>query len=229
MKNMKFKILGIVLILAVNSSFGQARIIDQLDPASSGNLLFKNERYEKVQGSPYILQTFMLGYIGNSKQNLLFRYNNEADNIEVKFDEEKVYVLTKEEKFGSVLIGQNNYVLFNYVNLNGESIHGYLIEKNKGTVSLLKRERIIIKKEKKVESSYDTYEPPKFVRGNDEYYIKLKDNSVVPFPKNKKGILELFPNQKQAIEEYIKTNKTSFSNESNMIQLMQFISDTITE
>ena len=226
---MKFKCSLILFILVANLSFSQARIFDQLDPANSGSLMVNNERYEKVQGFPYVAQTFMLGYIGVSKQNLLFRYNNEADNIEVKFDEEKVYVLTKEEKFGSVLIGQNNYVLLNYTNLNGESIYGYLIEKNKGAVSLMKRERIIIKKEKKVESSYDTYEPPKFVRGNDEFYLKLKDNSVVAFPKNKKGILELFPDQKQVIDDFIKTNKTSFTNESSMIQLVQFISGKIVE
>jgi hypothetical protein len=226
---MKFKCSLILFILVANLSFSQARIFDQLDPANSGSLMVNNERYEKVQGFPYVTQTFMLGYIGVSKQNLLFRYNNEADNIEVKFDEEKVYVLTKEDKFGSVLIGQNNYVLLNYTNLNGESIYGYLIEKNKGAVSLMKRERIIIKKEKKVESSYDTYEPPKFVRGNDEFYLKLKDNSVVAFPKNKKGILELFPDQKQAIDDFIKTNKTSFTNESSMIQLVQFISGKIVE
>jgi hypothetical protein len=226
---MKFKCSLILFILAANLSFSQARIFDQLDPVNSGSLMVNNERYEKVQGVPYVTQTFMLGYIGVSKQNLLFRYNNEADNIEVKFDEEKVYVLTKEEKFGSVLIGQNNYVLLNYTNLNGESIYGYLIEKNKGAVSLMKRERIVIKKEKKVETSYDTYEPPKFVRGNDEFYLKLKDNSVVAFPKNKKGILELFPDQKQAIDDFIKTNKTSFTNESSMIQLVQFISGKIVE
>jgi len=216
-------------MLAANLSFGQARIFDQLDPVNSGSLMVNNERYEKVQGFPYVTQTFMLGYIGISKQNLLFRYNNEADNIEVKFDEEKVYILTKEEKFGSVLIGQNNYVLLNNTNLNGESVYGYLIEKNKGAVSLMKRERIIIKKEKKVETSYDTYEPPKFVRGNDEYYLKLKDNSIVPFPKNKKGVLDLFPTQKQAIEDFIKANKTSFSTESSMMQLAQFISSTMVE
>jgi len=226
---MKFKCSLILFILAANLSFSQARIFDQLDPVNSGSLMVNNERYEKVQGVPYVTQTFMLGYIGVSKQNLLFRYNNEADNIEVKFDEEKVYVLTKEEKFGSVLIGQNNYVLLNYTNLNGESIYGYLIEKNKGAVSLMKRERIVIKKEKKVETSYDTYEPPKFVRGNDEFYLKLKDNSVVAFPKNKKGIFEIFPDQKQAIDDFIKTNKTSFTNESSMIQLVQFISGKIVE
>lgn len=226
---MKFKSSVIIFILTINLSFSQARIVDQLDPANSGNLLVSNERYEKVQGTPYITQTFMLGYIGNSKQNLLFRYNNESDNIEVKFDEEKVYVIPKEEKFGSILIGQNKYVLFNYVNFNGESVHGYLIEKNKGAVSLMKRERIIIKKEKKVETSYDTYEPPKFVRGNDEYYLKLKDNSIVAFPKNKKGVLELFPAQKQAIEDFIKTNKTSFTNESSIIQLTQFIAGNMAE
>ena len=93
----------------------------------------------------------------------------------------------------------------------------------------MKRERIIIKKEKKVESSYDTYEPPKFVRGNDEFYLKLNDNSVVAFPKNKKGILELFPDQKQAIDDFIKTNKTSFTNEQSMTQLVQFISGKVVE
>ena len=87
---MKFKCSLILFMLAANLSFGQARIFDQLDPVNSGSLMVNNERYEKVQGFPYVTQTFMLGYIGISKQNLLFRYNNEADNTEVKFDDEIV-------------------------------------------------------------------------------------------------------------------------------------------
>jgi hypothetical protein len=219
----------VLFLLASNLCFSQLQTIDRLDPSSSGFILVSSERYVKVQGSPYIIESFTSGTIGVSKQNLLFRYNNEADNIEVKFDEGKVYVLSKEENYGSVLIGKNKYVLLNYVNQKGESTYGYLIEKSKSNLSLFKRERIVISKEKLAASSYDTYEPPKFVRGDDEYYLKHKDNSIISFPKNKKRIVEMFPDQKQPIEEFIKTNKTSFSNESNIIQLVQFIDSLLVE
>lgn len=217
-------------IVSFNVNFAQIRLSDFFDTTIAKDMAINNaKRYNKINGSPYINTVFMNGLIGENKQPFLLRYNAESDEIELKLDEENIYVIPKETKFQNISIGLNNYKLTSYTDFKGQFVTGYLIEKSKGAISLMKREKMIIKPEKIAQSSYETYEPAKFIRGNDEYYLKLKDNSVVVFPKNKKGIIELFPNQKQAIEEYIKTNKTSFSNESNMIQLVQFISDTLTE
>lgn len=216
--------------LAFNINFSQLRLSDFFDTTIAKDMAVNNaKRYNKITGSPYILTTFINGTVGDNKQPFLLRYNAESDFIELKFDEENTYVIPKESKFQNITIGINNYKLTSYTDLKGQFVTGYLIEKSVGVISFLKREKIVIKPEKIAQTSYDTYEPAKFIRGNDEYYLKLKDNSIVAFPKNKKGILELFPSQKQAIEDFIKTNKTSFSNESNLIQLTQFISGTMVE
>jgi len=220
----------LVTVLSFNVNFAQIRLSDFFDTTIAKDMASNNaKRYDKINGSPYIYTTFINGMIGENKQQFLLRYNAESDEIELKFDEENIYIIPKENKFQNISIGLNNYILSSYTDTKGQFVTGYLIEKSKGSLSVLKREKMVIKPAKIAQTSYDTSEPAKFIRGSDEYYLKLKDNSIVAFPKNKKGILELFPAQKQAIEDFIKTNKTSFSNESSMIQLAQFISGTMAE
>jgi hypothetical protein len=219
-----------IAFLSFTNSYGQIRISDFFDPTVARDMAIStNNRYSKVTGSPYINTAFINGFIGENKQPFLLRYNAESDAIELKFDEESIYIIPKETKFTNIVIGLNRYKLSNYTDLKGQFINGYLIEKTNGTVALLKREKIVIKPEKIATTSYETSEPAKFTRGSDEYYLKLKDNTIVAFPKNKKGILELFPAQKQAIEDFVKTNKTSFSNEQDLVKLTQFITGLLVE
>jgi len=219
-----------ITFLSFTTSYGQIRISDFFDPTIARDMAIStNNRYSKVTGSPYITTAFINGFIGENKQPFLLRYNAESDAIELKFDEENIYIIPKETKFTNIVIGINRYKLSNYTDLKGQFINGYLIEKTNGTVALLKREKIVIKPEKIATTSYETSEPAKFTRGSDEYYLKLKDNTIVAFPKNKKGILELFPAQKQAIEDFVKTNKTSFSNEQDLVKLTQFIAGLLVE
>lgn len=227
---MKTIITLFLTVLSFNVNIAQMRISDFFDTPVSIELIVKNnKRYDKIEGTPYTNPVFMNGQLGENKQIFLLRYNAESDFIELKFDEENIYVVPKEIKFSNIKIGTNNYKLSNYTDLKGQFVYGYLVEKTTDSISLMKREKIMIKPEKKPTTGYDSYEPSRFVNMNDEYYLKLKDNSVVAFPKNKKGILELFPTQKQAIEDFIKTNKTSFTNESSMIQLTQFIAGSMAE
>ena len=227
---MKIILTLFIAVFSCNSSYSQVIISELFNPTLAREMAISNSnRNSKISGSPYIVTVFTTGFVGENKQPFLLRYNAESDAIELKFDEENIYIIPKETKFTNIVIGVNRYKLLNYTDLKGQFINGYLIEKTNGTVALFKREKIVIKPEKIATTSYETSEPAKFIRGSDEYYLKLKDNTIVAFPKNKKGILELFPAQKQAIEDFVKTNKTSFSNEQDLVKLTQFITGLLVE
>src|SRR5690606_17138349 len=107
----------------------------------------------------------------------------------------------------------------------GKDVKGYMLEKlNANGVSLLKKEQVILLPERQPVNGYGSYVPPKFEKGSDEYYLELKDKSVVAFPKNKKKLTELFADKKSDIDSFFKANKISFKTEHDMIAITKFSS-----
>jgi hypothetical protein len=71
-------------------------------------------------------------------------------------------------------------------------------------------------------SSYAEEKPPKYVIEKSKYFIKIQDN-LTAFPEKKSELLKLFPNNKEAIELYLKDNKIKFNEDSSLLLLINFL------
>lgn len=221
---MKKTIIALFLLGAFSGS--AQSILDQLD-ASGG--LYRDRPdggyHEKAQGSPYINETFAVSEIAGLVGNVRTRYNAERDEIEIQNDQSQIFVLNKKDNFAKISNTYGKYVLrlVNYKNTSGDPVYGYLVELTTlNGISLLKRDKIILQKERQGKSSYDTYTPAKFVKAADDFYIELKDKSIIALPKNKKKFLELFPDKKDAITAFLKNNDYSM-NEADMTKIVRFV------
>jgi hypothetical protein len=179
---------------------------------------------DNATGSPYLTSSFTLGTISNVEEALLVKYNAYTDEIELDNGNNKTFILPKDEEFNTITLKTGGvYRLFNYKN-DGKDVKGYLLEKlNVNEVSLLKKEQIILIPERQPVNGYGSYVPAKFEKGSDEYYLQLKDKSVVAFPKSKKKLIEIFPAKKSEIETFLKSNKVSFKGEQDMMTITNFI------
>lgn len=65
--------------------------------------------------------------------------------------------------------------------------------------------------------------PAKYVKMDDTFFLKNKDKGTSKFPDNKKGLLKLFPDKKEAIESFLKENKIDFDSESDLMKIIDFI------
>jgi hypothetical protein len=54
-----------------------------------------------------------------------------------------------------------------------------------------------------------------------QYFIAKASGSFVPF--NKKKVLQLFPEKKELIQEYLKTNKTDFDSKADLLHFAGFL------
>jgi len=54
-----------------------------------------------------------------------------------------------------------------------------------------------------------------------QYFISNPSSNFVPF--NKKKVFQLFPQKKEAIQEYLKTNKLDFNSKNDLMQLAGFL------
>jgi hypothetical protein len=229
MHKLVFTFITAISVLSVNA---QNTILDRLDPTHSGsfgrNNVF-NKAKENILGTPYLNDKFNYAEISGVEGGFMMRYDAASDQVEIRDekDNDKVFILPKKDEFGSVNFKFNNYMLklFNYTNDEKENQIGYLVElTTENGVSLLRRDKISLQEAKDAKNSYDKGSPPKYVKARDEYYLQLKDKSIIVFPKNKKTLQEAFPAKKEAIEAYIKTNKLSFKDEKDMAAITRFIS-----
>ncbi|AWA29552.1 hypothetical protein HYN48_05315 [Flavobacterium magnum] len=177
-------------------------------------------------GTPYVLPNFVLAQISNVKETILVKYNAYSDEMEIDNGDGKIFLLPKQDDFNTVTLKTGTvYRLVDYKNSENVSAKGYMVEKTTvNGVTLLKKEKVTLIPEKQPMNGYGSYTPPRYDKQSEEYYLMLKNNSVVSFPKNKKKLQELFPEQAEKINTYLKENDLSFKKENDMVKLTEFLS-----
>lgn len=216
------------LILVSFSSQGQGRsILDILD--NTGGSIFRNrviyKEKDNVIGSPYVNDLFLTSEISGTENVFQTRYNAYTDEIEVRHDD-SVFVIPKEQQYSSIYykLSNSRLQLLRYNAQKDEYIYGYLFELYvKEMFGIYKREKVSFQDERQPVNGYSLPTPPKYNKNSPEYYLKMNDSTVVPFPKNKKALKDLFPTKEEAIFNYLKSEKNSFKNEEDMIKLTKFL------
>lgn len=212
------------------SSISTLRVRDLIDPNHSGNYdrnHVMDSKKETVEGSPYLTTKYDYGNIAGVDQLIMMRYNAYADEIEIQDGETKTYILPKKEEFSNINFKSLNYKLrlVNYTDAKDATVYGYLAEVAAvNGVSLFRRDHILLQAQKEAANSYDSDRPAKYIKGKPDFYLEQKDKKIIPFPKNKKGLQELYPSQKEAINTFFKENDYSFKDEKDLIKIAEFTS-----
>jgi hypothetical protein len=213
------KFLFFVLFSFINvNSFSQLPIL-------AGKSL-KSGLKTKINGSPYQQKMFALAKVGTIDQKSLLRYNIFNDEFEFITSRKDTLILDKIEDFATIFFTEINkkYQLTTYTNSKNKLFYGYLINlKEINGFTLFKKENITFMEEKIAKTSLEVNMPAKFVKTNDTFFLKNKDKGTSEFPENKKGLLKLFPDKKEAIESFLKENKIDFDSESDLMKIIDFI------
>ena len=186
-------------------------------------------KYEDIEGSPYIDVEFPIGRIYSADFELIktafVRYNAYTDNMEISLDENGVdyYLVKKLPDFLYFVINNKTYGAFEY-NVNASKTINYFVilsENKKSKSILLKREHVIFKKGKKLESSFLSPTPNRFIRLKDELFIKI-DDQIIEIPKKIKDVSNLFLGKNKEMETFIKSKKMKTTNEADLLELVNY-------
>ncbi|TDE31253.1 hypothetical protein E0I61_00695 [Flavobacterium ranwuense] len=226
------KLLLNTLLLSFMAFNGNAqRIMDTMDPNSSGALFRNNvlnkKDLAKIEGSEYLVDEFRLAEVSGIPQQIMVRYNAMTDMIEVQNEKKELFSLMKKDPFNIITIipFTDKIKLLNYKTKEGEA-NGYLVELfNKNDVALYRRDRITLQKGKEAVNSYAAATPARYVKTSDEYYLSLKNETAIALPKNKKEFQDLFPMRKEEITAYLKKNNFSLKDEKSIIEMAKFIAN----
>ncbi len=176
----------------------------------------------KPQGSPYTQPAFAKANLPKIKVEAFMRYNVYKDEFEFITPKNDTLILDKIEDFDHVVFtGLNRkYELVPYT-VGKKLEYGYLLNLyEKNGLTLYKKERIGFVEAKVAKTSLEMSMPAKYNKLGDIFFFKNKESGTAEFPDSKKALIKIFPEKKDTIESFFKTNKIDFENEKDLIQLI---------
>jgi hypothetical protein len=181
-----------------------------------------DEPKSNIQGSQYINKDFLpSSFSCLSEKTPPIRYNVFKDEMEFILDN-KLYYAKKVDSC-VIAVGNNSYRYFDSYDKENKSGYMMILNKmNNAKYTLYKKEKIKFVPEYIPNSTYGKEKPASYVIDKSKYYILMPDG-MTEFPMKKSELLKLLPNYKESIESFINDKKTSFSQESKLIELIDFI------
>jgi hypothetical protein len=182
--------------------------------------------WENVKGSPYLNEEYKLGqfFIGEkSYGNVMMRFNTYTDEIELMpVDGEEIGALMKLDD--SRLVFENKTLkLMSYQDEDGYAQKGYfLVLSSHDNLQLLLRKKCVFSPNEKGPTANHADRAAKFTQYDYFYIVKNNETPIQVNPK-KKSILKVFPDQKNEIKSYLKSEKLKLKKQEDFAKLIDYI------
>ncbi len=205
----------LVFILSSNTAQSQVPVRDselilerlRLNKGISGE---ETASYSDINGNPYLFQDFTRGVItvtSGQKTEANIRFDIYANEMHIK-DRGDIFAIIHPEKMKFMEVDGLKFIYSKYIKSPGEESAkdgSYFILKSDGKCKLLVRKNMRIQ-DAEPPKLYQDAKPAKFIPTSDIYYLKLNDESAVKI-KNEKELLSILADQREALSNYIRTNK----------------------
>jgi len=195
--------------------------------SQQGGYIIHNEKskdkaaLENVEGNPYYNSKFLPATIGDAGTVNQVRYNAFLDVVEVSNDK-VIYELPKVKENGIIKFKDPPETLF-LIEYSGD-YDGYYFLIEDGKNKLIKKIRMNLITEKQ------TVDPQHQIKEGKVRYNKLKpayfirtEKQVINIPKNAKDLIFYFPDNKDKLIDFIKSNKIKLNKEEDLIKLVHFL------
>lgn len=176
-------------------------------------------KYDEIPGSPYLTKTFSNAKLADNYEQLPVRYNSYTDEVEFQKGSE-VSALPKEAKFSRIEITSPKQTIL-FLN-TADDLSGYFFEIVNGKNSLYKKIKTKFIDAVPATNSYASDRAATFKTLDPVYYIKT-EQGFIKKPKNQKDIIERFPDKKESLTTFFKSNKIKFDKEEDLIKLVGFL------
>jgi hypothetical protein len=185
----------------------------------------KNVTYDKIKGDPYIYKDFHEGELilkNGETFRLDLRYDIYGDQVHLK-NNDNIYGIIHPEKISLIVIDTVRFLYCGYVNSpasESSRYDSYFILKTDGKCKLLIRKNVRIQDAEPPKPLQDA-KPARFIHTNDSYYLKLENKNAV-LMRNKKDIISVLTDQKEALNKFISSNKSRMNKIEDLIKIVDY-------
>lgn len=201
---------------SINEAARVAKFNKLIDEVNNGKEKIK---YSDISGIPYYSAGFVRAKVGDTPSYVPIRYNTFLDAIEIMADN-TVYEIPREESYPKFTFEGTNEKLV-LVNSH-DDYAGYFFEISSGKNRLLKKVTTKFHDAIPSNNSMITSTPARFETLKPIYFIKTED-ALIKIPKNTKDLGQSFPDKKNELNDFLKSNKIKLNNEADLIKLSQFL------
>jgi hypothetical protein len=92
-----------------------------------------------------------------------------------------------------------------------------------GNFTLYSKENITYYEGRTAKTTLETSRPAKYVKATETWYLKKEKAGVFEFPTSKKQLVQLFPSQKEQIENYFNQHPLDLKQPNDRLKLMVFL------
>lgn len=181
--------------------------------------------YSNINGDPYIFKGFQKGTLtvnSGEKFEVNLRYDIYANEMHLK-DKNEIYAIIHPEKVKLIEIDSLRFIYCGDIKSSEEETPKeglYFILKTDGRCKLLVKKNIRVQ-DAEPPKLYQEAKPAKFILTNDTYFLKLEDKSAVKI-KNKKELLSVLNDQKEALNVFMSSNKLDVKTVKDLIKIVTF-------
>lgn len=187
------------------------------------------KQFKDFEGSPYLMEDYVLAKINDNKINRLVRFNKYSGKIEVQVAENKAIELPDDKSFEIRLLnGTDRYFKTGkYLSMDGKKEYSFFEKVYDGTgFTLFKKENVRFIKSKEA-GAYSNPKPAKFQNQNPTFLLQKKgsfSDQVVELSNNRKKFLSMFPEkEKEVLKSFIKENKSDLKEKNDMVNILKEI------
>ncbi len=212
-----------ILLVITNLIYAQDVVRFLNEYYNNRNLRSIEERYEEVEGMPYLDKNFVSSIL-RVKSGEVFRgdlrYNIYTDEMELKSKENKFYVIYPPEDMKEIELGSNIFIYSQFIEKSNNE-KGYFLKKADGEYKFLIKKQIVLTEAER-EEPYKAARPAKFNESPDKFFIKKGDSPAIYF-KNAKDLFEIIPEKKNTIEKYLESNKIKTKKIESWIKFFNYL------
>ena len=224
---MKSKYIFLYILLFLSFSNVSAQIFLSLDDFSqrmrrNDKPKIITEETKNIEGNAFAQDEFIAGRIvkfdGVSYIDIPMKYNIYNDQLEFEDNEGIPFYIGNPKEFKEILIGKQRYVYRDYIYKN-KSISGIYELLSEGTISLVKKERILVE-DSEPDQHFKLAKRARFEHLPSEYFV-VKDRMYISRINSIKGMVKLLGGNK-LLTQYSRLNKLKFTNESDLKKLILY-------
>ncbi|UMQ41064.1 hypothetical protein MKS83_16885 [Chryseobacterium sp. Y16C] len=178
--------------------------------------------YDAIQGSPYLYGDFTSAKALCCNEIAPMRYDLYADEVQYKKGD-VIYTLLRETPYTRIEFLDSKTILV-LENIDNES--KYFIEVVGGKNALLKKvsKKIVSNSDPKKTGFGKKDQTSTFVENEPSFYIKA-ENGKTKLIKNKKDVLDLYPEKNKELNAFFDVTKIKFNKEESLAKVVNFLNN----
>jgi len=238
--NMK-KYFGLALVLLSTNAFAQSGTLQGSAPGSNnqaldyltGSIEGRDAKLNNIkvdlQGSAYTTEDFnytTLHYDNELQGNVFYRYNAYHQEVEIKelnIKDEPVRSLAKDKKI-SIVVDGKPMSFRTFIDKNGKTTNGYLMQLSKGKYNLFKRVVVKYTEGQKAQNSFVKAIPARFSKFTEYYFFEEGAKRMDEIELKNRKLLKLIPaDRKESLKAFMKEKSLNIKDPKDLDEVFAFL------